>query len=327
MSRLSHKSLMLRSCYLYYIEGVDIQEIARRLDISRFKVSRYISEARDKGLITLQINDPDIGFESQAIRLEQVFNLKRVIIAPLPAGAGLEETRQVIGKAGAVLFQDLEEDTHLAITWGKTMSYLVEDIPAQSGRIKNIVELAGSIGTITESISAHTVSLTAAEKLKAICVQIPAPIIVDQPETALLLMKQNVIKQAINMAANCQVAICGVGPIQPFNSTLHRAGYLAETEMAYLEAQGALGSLFGRFINHNGAECETEFKDKVIALSLEQYKSIPERIIVAGGPNKIDILYALVNNGVITGLVTDSETAAALLQRKASELPANKHDR
>lgn len=122
MPQLSTKSLMLRSCYLYYITGMDMQDISRVLGISRFKVSRYISKAREDGLISLRVNDPDVDYEAQAIRLQNGFNLHHVVVVPVTANATREEQRQAIGRGGNMLFQGLHPESNIAITWGRTIA-------------------------------------------------------------------------------------------------------------------------------------------------------------------------------------------------------------
>lgn len=315
MNHLSLKSLMLRSCYLYYIDGMDIQDISKLLGISRFKVSRYISKAREDGLISLHINDPDIDFEAQAIQVEQAFKLHRVIVVPVTANANRDEQRQAIGRGGAVIFENLDRDCNLAITWGRTMAYLIKEMAPGASTIKNVVELAGSVGKITKEVSAHAVSTTAAEKLNAACIQLPAPIIVESSATAEILMKEPSIQQTLSMASECDLAISGVGPVRDTDSSLHRAGYLSEQDLLSLEQSGAVGSILGRFFDKEGNECDTPFKDRVIALDLTEYKKIPERILCAGGMHKVDAIFALARNGVITSLVTDSETAMILLEK------------
>ena len=44
---------------LYYIENLKQDSIARRLKISRYKVSRVLKRARDNGLIKVKIIDPE----------------------------------------------------------------------------------------------------------------------------------------------------------------------------------------------------------------------------------------------------------------------------
>lgn len=315
MSGLSKKSLMLRCCYLCYIEGLDYKVISEQLGISRFRVSRYIEEARESGMITLQINDPDLNNETMALELEKKFGLERVIIATVAPNSDRETVRHAIGRIGAQLFLDLDPSTNIAITWGRTISYMVDDIPQGKIKCSNVIEMAGSVGTITSSMSAHTVALLAAEKMEANCIQLPAPIIADSATTAEAILRETVINRAVEMAKKCDLAVSGVGPVEDKDSSLHSAGYLSPSDLDNLDHCGAVGSIFGRFYDRKGKECNTEFKGRAIALSLEDYLKIPQRAVLAGGKHKLEGIYALVKNKVINVLVTDNETAQLLLDK------------
>jgi deoxyribonucleoside regulator len=319
MSQLSKNSLMLRACYLYYFQGKNIQEIAEILEISRFRVSRYITEANERGLISFEINDPQIDYEALSIKLEQKFNLKRVITVPVIEGARSDDVRHLIGSAGRYFFNDLEKDIDIAMTWGRTMAYMVQAIPEGISHVKHVVELAGSFGTISDFFTAHKVSLIAADKFGSPCVQLPAPVLVGSEHTAEVLLHEPNIQQALDMAANCDMVICGVGPILSLDSSLLIAGFLKEEDMEYLKSKGAIGSIMGRFFDAQGQECDTVFKNTVICLSMEKYLKIPERVIFAGGNHKEDAIYALINNQTVNCLITDSQTAEALLKKKEQE--------
>ena len=168
---------------------------------------------------------------------------------------------------------------------------------------------------IAGSISAHAVALEAARKFDAHCVQLPAPILVDSPETAKSLKSEMIIQRVLKMAKRCDIALSGVGPVSDMDSSYYKANFLTEEDFNKLEKYGAVGSLLGRFFDINGKECETEFKYRVIALDFDAYKKIPERIVFAGGEHKLDAIYALASSGVITTLVTDSNTAVGLIEK------------
>lgn len=52
---------------------------------------------------------------------------------------------------------------------------------------------------------------------------------------------------------------------------------------------------------------------RVIGLTLEQMRAIPTRLIIAGGPEKTEVIRTAVTSGIATALVTDNEVAQALL--------------
>ena len=321
MSNETKNRLMLRACYLYYFQRKNILKIAEMLKISRFRVSRYITEANERGLIRFEINDPLIDYEAISINLEQQFGLKRAITVPVIEGAKSDDVRHIIGSAGKYFFDNLKEDIDIALTWGRTMAFMVQAIPNGITHVKHVVELSGSFGTISKYFTSHNVSLIAADKFNAPCIQMSAPVLVESGKIAKVLLKESNIQKALYMSANCDMAISGVGPVHSLDSSLLNAGFLNEEDMKQLKSKGAVGSIMGRFFDARGKECDTGFKSTAICLSLEKYLNIPDRVIFAGGKHKVDAIYALIDNQTVNCLVTDSETAQTLLRKKQGEKP------
>jgi DNA-binding transcriptional regulator LsrR (DeoR family) len=50
--------LLQKVARLYYIEDLKQESIARRLKISRYKVSRVLKKAKDKGMVKIEVSGP-----------------------------------------------------------------------------------------------------------------------------------------------------------------------------------------------------------------------------------------------------------------------------
>lgn len=311
---LPKHSHLLRSCYLFYHENMTMQEIAKQLHISRFKVSRYIKEAVDKGIVQVHFHDSNIEHEKLALQLERTFPIKLAVVVPTPYRSDISAVRRAVGQAGARLLADITPETSLSITWGRTIAHLVETLPSDRLKAQRVVDLAGGFGQVTDEISARAVTLQIARKLNAECFQLPAPIIVENIATAHALSCEPIIRNTLERAAQSDIAIMGVGPTD-VDSLLYRSGYVTETDFERLQARDAVGSIFGRFYDLNGRECDTEFRDRAIALTLEDLRKIPERIALTMGAHRIQAILGLMYGELITTLVTDSDTATAVLER------------
>lgn len=66
------------------------------------------------------------------------------------------------------------------------------------------------------------------------------------------------------------------------------------------------------FFDREGQEAAPPFKDRIIAITMEDYKKIPVRIGVAGGEEKAEAIRAAVKGNYINVLVTDLLTAKLL---------------
>jgi len=306
------QSLLLRSCYLYYKEQRNIKDIAEQLGISRFRVSRFLTEAIETGVVQVQFLDPSMQTERMALELGSAYGLRRVLIAPTPENADIESKRQAVGRLGAELLSDLSSDAVIGITWGRTVAHMVESFAPNGAKVSQVVELAGGFGQISSSVAARVVALRLAEKLNAECIQVVAPIIADTPQSAAMLLAESSIVRALDLAEKADIAVVGVGPAS-LDSLLYRSSYLTEKDFERLATVNAVGSVIGRFYDITGAPVVADPWDRVVGLTLERFCRIPERIAVAAGPFKIESIVGLARGHLITTLVTDSETASALM--------------
>ena len=78
---------------------------------------------------------------------------------------------------------------------------------------------------------------------------------------------------------------------------------------------GAVGDILGYFFDAKG-DVVTDIKihNELIGLPLSALKTIPVRVGVAGGENKAEAIAAAMKGGYINALVTDQDTAAAILR-------------
>ena len=80
-----------------------------------------------------------------------------------------------------------------------------------------------------------------------------------------------------------------------------------------MERKGAVGDLMGHYFDAAGVEIDHAINKQVLAPELEQFRRIPNRIVVGGGAHKIDIVRAVASVGLATVVVTDEFNARALL--------------
>ena len=310
---VSRNAEFLRCCVLYYQEQLAIREIAARLDISRFKVSRHLKDAQRRGIVEVQFHDPNVEFEQLALQVEQALGLEEVVVVPTPYGGTSESIRLAVGRAGSEIFNDVTQETSVSITWGRTIAHMVDSLPTEKLNAKRVVDLAGGFGEVSSSVSARAVTLKTAEKLNAECVQVPAPTIVGSVDVAKAFLDESSIRRALDLSAESEVAVTGIGPVSQ-DSLLFESGFLTEKDISFLrEKKKAVGSIFGRLYDIDGNEVDSEFQDRAIALEMDKFLRIPKRIAFAGGETKLESLVGVVRGKLITTLVTDSQTATALL--------------
>ncbi len=311
MTELNKESLLLRSVHLFYREKMNIQTVAQKLGISRFRVSRYLKEAEDSGIVRIEINDDKILYESLACELEEKYKVRKVIIVPVTASMDEDLVRRMVGQKCVELLSSAGEDISIGITWGRTIADMVESITENSLRVRRIVEMTGGLGMIHADVPTSTLAAMFAKKLLTYCYQMSSPIIVSSVEIGRSLKLDKSIRTTLDMSKESDIAICGIATLEK-SSMLYRAGLIDENDLAALKKAGAVGSTLGRFFDRNGEEIESEFKDRAISIGFDDFKKIPERIFLAGGWRKAECIRGLLRGGMVSTIIMDNITASEL---------------
>lgn len=112
------------------------------------------------------------------------------------------------------------------------------------------------------------------------------------------------------------ISVSGVGSFYPeVRSLLATTQYLKEGELQTLIQNQAYCDILLRFINYSGRECDTDLKDRTYLISLDAYRRIPTKIVVASGTEKVTSIQALLNGQLVDVLIIDQFLAKGLLNQ------------
>ncbi|MEO1492059.1 MAG: sugar-binding transcriptional regulator [Pseudomonadota bacterium] len=306
---------VIRAAWLYYAEQRTQAEIATALGISRATVANHLAQARQTGLVSVQLSPDLLRGLGQAEALETRFGLSGAHVIPtLPSDAG-EETalRQRLGRAGAdVLATMLTPDTVLGVAWGRTMADLAQALPKQDLPDLRVVQISGSsLGDEATSPEACTVHI--ATRLGAHCHNFHAPAVVSTAALRDLLMQELPLAQHFRRVQSCATVVFGVGELTETTRWADGDQMISPVAAEYL-TRGSAGILIGRFIDACGAPVDGPLGGRQIGMELEDLREIETRLCVAGGSAKAPAIRAALTGGYVTHLVTDSATAAHVLE-------------
>ena len=76
LSPLEETRLLVKVSKFYYEEGLSQDEIIKRLNLSRSKVSRLLQQARDEGIVQISVVAPKHLCSDIEIKLEKRFGLR-----------------------------------------------------------------------------------------------------------------------------------------------------------------------------------------------------------------------------------------------------------
>jgi deoxyribonucleoside regulator len=316
---MSDLKYITKIAILYYREGLTHEQIARRLGISRQTVGRYVERSRKEGLVDIQIKSPLLFATELETSLEKRFNLREVVVVS-PEFAGEDTVKDALGIAGAEFLQrHISSGDNLGIAWGSTVLAVGRQLKTVNCENVTIVQLNGSMDVGRYSTRAEFMVDLFAEAFGAQMVTLSAPMLVDRPEISESLLSDSRIAAALAIARKTNIALFGVGDVSESSSPF-KVGYYDQNLLERVQRDGAVGEICGRFYDNHGRPCSPEIDQRTLAIELENLKQKDLSIAVSGSPFKVEAILGALQGKYCNVLITDEETAKALLSR-SEDLP------
>lgn len=300
------------AAWLYFVDELTQSEVAKAIGVSRVTVIKLLNEAKDQGLASVRINPRLLAGVSASRRLSELWGLNSTVVIPDNPDRPLVER---LGQAGAMVLQDsLEPGDTVGIAWGRTVLAAAHNL-TQDKPIKDLtlVQLSASPNGLSADFSPELCVSLSANKLGARSVSLMAPAIVSSPELKAMLLDEPSIRNQLDVIRSANKALFGIGQLNA-DATLRESELHTGAIIDEMIGQGAVGAILGRFLGADGAEMAGPTNDRMIGLSLEEFKMIPKRICLAGGPVKFETIRAALLGGYVTDLVIDLSTAELLIQ-------------
>jgi DNA-binding transcriptional regulator LsrR (DeoR family) len=138
---------------------------------------------------------------------------------------------------------------------------------------------------------------------------------VDTIETKQMLLKDSNIKRTLDMFGKVDVAVVGIGSVSPEpSSLLYKGGILTDEYIKKMLAKSAAGDINTSFYDDHGDNCGSELEDRAVGMNIDQLRKIKYVIGIAGGTFKVRAIRAALKGRIVNILVTDQQTAQALLE-------------
>lgn len=311
--RAKRYSLLADVASMYYVDQMTQGAIAKKIGTTASNVSRMISDSQKLGVVKIIIERPLLHDEDFEHQLKTRFDLAeaRVVVAEdAEENAVLE---QVATAGAAVLTEQLFLGSSIGITWGRTLSAVIEKVRDNQNIGGEVIQLAGSVGATQHEYDAVFLTQELAKRIGSRPLHLNAPFIVENEVIAQSLMKNTSNTLTAERAASCDIVVVGVGNVDPNQATLFSSGHLAEKEIEAIIRQEAVGEVCGHPIGADGQIVSPDFSSRVISIRPEQLTTIPVRIAVGARRKANKALLSCLRAGYITHLVVDTVTANMLL--------------
>ncbi|TCP56924.1 DNA-binding transcriptional regulator LsrR (DeoR family) [Tamaricihabitans halophyticus] len=295
----------------FYVRGKSKLEIAEEFGISRFKVARMLTSARDRGLVRVEFELPapiDVDLSDE---IRETFRLPRVLVLErAQQGGGRAEVRRRIGQLAAELLTEIvtTEDV-LGLAWARTVNAMTEFLRELAPC--PVVQLCGvRAGRDMRDRSVETVRRVA-EISGGAAYPIFGPLVLPDRRTAETLRGQPGIAETFDQFGKLTKAVVSIGAWQQGESTVYDA--LDSAECAEISARGATGEVAARLFEASGRPLSAGLAHHVLGITAAELGRVPEVIALAHGAAKAEAIRAVLASGIVHTLVTDAAAAKALL--------------
>jgi deoxyribonucleoside regulator len=312
MDKLEENKLLSKISRLHYLEDINQQKIAEKLNISRTKVSRYLAKARKENIVEIKINSAREKFEELENAIEKKFGIKECIVVPTYEKEE-EIYKQMALSLSNILERILKDGDNLGIGWGVTLRTVTDYLEANKKVDIKIIPLLGGLGKVGTGVHTNSVAKTIADKYGGVSYVIHSPAVLDSKEAKEIIEKDSNTSEIIEMSNEIDTAIIGMSDIGP-ESTLVKTGNFKIEDFNYLSSLGVVGDVNLIFINEFGEYIPNEIDERIVRASIEKVRKINNIIGIGFGIKKIKVIIGAMRGKIINILITDEATAKNIIK-------------
>jgi DNA-binding transcriptional regulator LsrR (DeoR family) len=311
--------LITKVARMYHERGIRQTEIADALHISQARVSRLLKRATELGIVrTVVAVAPGVHTEVEEA-LEVKYDLAEAVVVDVEGTD--EDIVAALGSAGATYLETtLTGRERIGISsWSQTLLAVVDRMrPFRVPGAESVVQLMGGVGNASVQTQGNRLLTEFARLVGATTTFVPAPALVGNTTIRESLLNDPAMESVAKEWARLSMALAGIGSLPP-SPLLRASGNAADlADQDRLHEAGAVGDICLRFFDSVGNLVPSDLDDRVVGIDADTLRKIPRRIGIAGGESKHKAIHAAVSGRWVNVLVTDTRTAAALLQGEGS---------
>ncbi|RJS93500.1 sugar-binding transcriptional regulator [Salinisphaera sp. Q1T1-3] len=299
---------------LYHIDGLTQEELAQRFDISRVKVGRLLKRAVSEGIVEIcvRLSHPPDKTAALEQALIQRFGIKRAIISVDHRDP--DRQRELLaGLVARYLDRALHDTSVVAVGMGRNVATVPAQVVSDQQRQCTFVCAIGGSYRGGDAMNADQICRRLAQRFGGESVTLYAPAIVADQATRNALVANDTVRHSLAQAQQADVAVVGVGDILE-DSNMVRTGWFTNEEINAVRQLGVVGDIMGYdFIDIDGNLAHTPMVGRVIGLTIDHLRQIPDVIATASEPTKVNGILGALRTGAIDTLATTQSIAQTVL--------------
>ena len=298
---------------LYYIDGLTQEELSRRFGVSRATIGRMLRRAQEEGIVEIRVRQSPKLTEELERGLIERFGIMRAILTPDHNDP--EKQRSMLASLVAgFLDKNLHDGMIVAVGMGRNINAVSDHAISTAPRACTFVCAIGGSYLGGEAMNPDHICRRLAAQFGGESETLYAPALVGDPALVQQLIKNDTVRQTLDKARRADLALVGVGDMSA-DSNMVRMGWFSPGELAEAKKIGTVGDLMGYdFLDIHGRTAKTPIQGRVVGVSVEDLRRIPNVIAMASEPSKVTAILGALHTGAINTLATSVSNATNLLQ-------------
>ncbi len=270
--------LLVSVAKLYYIENMNQNEIASLLGVSRPLISKYLQEAKNLGVVKIEINDLFASNEDDGIakKICEKFHLKSFHVIPSSTNKDLND--QMFVDYVTNYFFDFHVDNSLVgLGWGSVIGSVIAKMDPNERKRKLMGKVIPIISNAPISYrNYHTNELVRmlAEKTGLKAEYLYSPVICANDSEKEIFMNTEQVKTMFEKYKELDYAVIQVRNFPSVPDLATEARFEKK-----LHEQHAVGMILGYYYDIDG-KIITSIHDYSIQISLDDLKNTPDTVAI-----------------------------------------------
>ncbi|MGO1642761.1 MAG: sugar-binding transcriptional regulator [Lactobacillus amylovorus] len=207
----------------------------------------------------------------------------------------------------------VNNNQNIGISWGQALAETVSHLKKRSLNKVTIIPLVGGPSNTNNQNHINSLVHEFAHKTNGDSLFINASAVSKNKQTFDKTISSQQFRQIQSYWTKLDIAFVGIGGTLSKTNSLWR-DLLTDQDIDFLKQSDVIGDCCCRFIDKHGKIVSSNLNKRTIAIPFPTFLNIPERIGIARGKSKISAIRTVLDNEYLTGLVTDAETASALIK-------------
>ena len=301
--------LRQRAAWMYFVEEMTQSAIADALGVGRVTVVRMLAEAKALGEVRIALSRGHAELGGLEAALCRAHGFEETLVAPLSAEAA-DPTGPIGAALGDYVSSIFRNDMKIGLGWGRTLNRSLEHLRERSLRGLSVVSLVGGVTHFAHDNPAEFPSAFA-RAFNADCYLIPAPALVDSPETKAALIERCGLGAVYAFAGALDAVVVSVGSLGG-EATIARFELIGEADRRLMREFGGVGELLCNVYDHDGRIIDHPLNHRVMSVPMDAVRGAPIRVLAAGCAHKVAAIEGAIKLLEPTALVTDESTARML---------------